>query len=172
MRRSIAVWSVTFMPETLCEMVGVDIFHGAQHALAEILGFVAVAQFEGFVLAGGSAGGNRRAPAVAIVQNDVSFDGGIAARIENLAAYDASNFCGHAPSRANLPRGIVTCGSLLKNPFKVSFRGAERRRLSLFYASSKERFLASLGMTIQNSLSTNCLCGFPEIDAKKPSLRG
>ena len=70
----------------------IDIFHGAQHALAEVARLIAVAQFEGFVLAGGCARGHRGAAARAVFENDVRFDGGIAARIEDLPADARARF--------------------------------------------------------------------------------
>ena len=60
---------------------------GFQHALAEILALVAVAQLQGFVFAGGSAGGNRGAAQDVAVENDVRLNGGIAARIETCRAW-------------------------------------------------------------------------------------
>jgi len=47
------------------------------HALAAVAVLVAVAEFDGFVLAGGGAGGNGGAAEVAAGELDVDFDGGI-----------------------------------------------------------------------------------------------
>ena len=67
----------------------VDVGDGFEHAFAEIVRFVAVAQFDGFVLAGGGAGGNGGAAHGAAFEADVGFDRGIAAGIENFAAVNA-----------------------------------------------------------------------------------
>ena len=72
-----------------CGDRGVDVFDGAQHAFAEVARLVAVAQFQRFVLAGGGARGHGGASARAVFENDVGFDGGIAAGIENLPPDDA-----------------------------------------------------------------------------------
>ena len=97
MRRSSAVWSATSRPLNGLGDAPIDIFDGAQHALAEVARLVAVAQFEGFVLAGGGAGGHRGAAARAVFEDDVGFDGGIAARIENLPADDARDLADMPP---------------------------------------------------------------------------
>ena len=59
--------------------------HGIQRALTQIAALVAVAQLHGLESARGSARGNRRAAEGAVFQHDFHFDGGVAARIENLA---------------------------------------------------------------------------------------
>ena len=69
----------------------IDIFHRAKHALAEVARLIAVAQFEGFMFARGGARGHRGAPARAVFEQNVGFDGGITARIENLPADNASD---------------------------------------------------------------------------------
>ncbi len=59
--------------------------HGIQRALAQIAALVAVAQLHGLESARGSARGNRRAAEGAVFQHNFHFDGGVAARVENLA---------------------------------------------------------------------------------------
>ena len=50
---------------------GIDVVDGLKNALAEVTGFVAVAQFHGFVLASGGAGGNGGAAHGAVDEEDV-----------------------------------------------------------------------------------------------------
>ena len=66
----------------------VDVGDGLQHALAEVAVLVAVAEFAGFVFAGGGAGGDGGAAEGAAFEEDVDFDGGIAAGIDDFAAGD------------------------------------------------------------------------------------
>ncbi|MNX46846.1 hypothetical protein D3C86_773940 [compost metagenome] len=77
------------------EFVGdhfVDVVDGAQDALAVVpIGLVLVAHLDGFVGAGGGAGGNGRAAARSAGQDDVDLDGGIAAGVEDLAGIDVFN---------------------------------------------------------------------------------
>ena len=72
----------------------VDVADGFQNALAKVFGLVAVAQLERFMLARGRAGRNRRAPPNSVPGVNVGFNGGIAARIENLAGVDFRDLCG------------------------------------------------------------------------------
>ena len=69
----------------------VDVLDGLQNALARIAALVAIAQLQRFMLAGGGAAGNRRSPACPALQNDVSFDRGITARIQNFAGQNQLN---------------------------------------------------------------------------------
>ncbi len=55
--------------------------HGFARAFAEIARFVAIAQLDGFMLAGGGAGRNGGAAHAAVGQVNVGFNGGIAAAI-------------------------------------------------------------------------------------------
>ena len=68
--------------------LGVDVLDGFQNAFAEIDFFVVIAEFDGFMLAGAGAAGDGGPAEGAVFENDVDFDRGIAARIENLAAVD------------------------------------------------------------------------------------
>ena len=68
--------------------LGVYIVDGFGHAFADIHFFVIVAKLAGFMLAGAGSAGDGGAADGAVFENDVHFDSGIAARIENLAALD------------------------------------------------------------------------------------
>jgi hypothetical protein len=77
---------------------GVGVVDRFQDALAKIFGFVGIAEFEGFVFTGGGAGRNSGAAESAGFEGDVGLDGGIAARINDLAGADAGDFGGHVGS--------------------------------------------------------------------------
>ena len=62
--------------------------HGVEHAFAKIALFVAVAEFEGLVFAGGRAGGHGGASERAGGEADVDFDRGIATGVEDFAGGD------------------------------------------------------------------------------------
>ena len=66
----------------------VDIGHRFARALAHIAIFLVIAQFHSFVLAGGSAAGNGRAPRASVGEEHLRFDGWISARIQNLDSAD------------------------------------------------------------------------------------
>ena len=84
-------WLAASMPVSSGAMNALDILDGLQHALAQVVRLVAVAQFHGFVLARGGAAGNCRAANRAAFENNVGFNGGVSARIQNLARMDCSN---------------------------------------------------------------------------------
>jgi uncharacterized protein YqfA (UPF0365 family) len=69
-------------------ILAVHVGDGLLHALAEVARLVAVAQFDGFVLAGGGAGRNRGAADSAAGEANVDLDGRIAAGIDDLAGGD------------------------------------------------------------------------------------
>ena len=71
---------------------------GLAHALAEVARFIAIAQFDGFVLAGGRARGHCGAARCAAFEDDIRFHGRIAARIQNLPAMHPRDFRRHAAS--------------------------------------------------------------------------
>src|SRR5690606_4613400 len=73
---------------------GVDVLDGTQHALAQVAGLVAVAQFDGFARTGGRARGHRSPPHGARFEQHVAFHGGVAARIEDFASDDVYD-CTH-----------------------------------------------------------------------------
>jgi hypothetical protein len=64
----------------------IDGFNRLQHAFAEINLLVAVAQFARFELAGGRPRRNGGTRKETVVEQDVDFDGRVAARVEDLAA--------------------------------------------------------------------------------------
>ncbi len=76
----------------------VDVVDGLQHAFADVAALVAIAQLQRFVLAGGGAAGHGGAAARSAFQNDIGFDGGIAARIQNFAAKNQFNLCHASPA--------------------------------------------------------------------------
>ena len=65
--------------------LGVDEADGGQHALAAVA-VAAVAQLDGLVLAGGGAARHGGPAAGARREHDVDLDGGVATRVEDLAA--------------------------------------------------------------------------------------
>ncbi|MNT27025.1 hypothetical protein D3C72_1626340 [compost metagenome] len=67
---------------------GVDVLDGLQHALAQVARLVAVTQFDGFARTGRGARRHCRTAHHAGFQQHVAFDGGVAARVENLATDD------------------------------------------------------------------------------------
>jgi hypothetical protein len=69
----------------------IDVGHRLLHALAEVALLVAVAQFDGLVLAGGGARGDGRAALRAGGQLHIDFYGRVAAGIENFAAQDVDD---------------------------------------------------------------------------------
>jgi hypothetical protein len=73
---------------------------GFEDALAQELGFVAIAQFEGFALAGGSARRDRGARGRRAFKRQFDFDGGKAAGVQDLPAPDAGDLRG--PCRASV----------------------------------------------------------------------
>ena len=78
--------------------LAIHVGDGLEDALAEVARFVAVAQFDGFVLAGGCARGHRGAAERAAFKDDVRFHRGIAARIDDLPAMHPRDFRRHAAS--------------------------------------------------------------------------
>ncbi len=66
----------------------VDILDGLENAFAEVALLVAVAKLDGLVIAGAGPGGYGGPAQSAVLEDDVDFDGGIAAGIENLARLD------------------------------------------------------------------------------------
>ena len=73
------------------ENLAVDRLDRLAHALAAVAGLVAVAQFHRLMHAGGGAGGHRGAAERAVLQDDVDFDGRIAAAVEDFAADDVGD---------------------------------------------------------------------------------
>jgi len=73
---------------------GVDVFNGFQNTLAQIAGFVAIAQFQGFTLASGCAGRYSGTAHDAGFEQHVGFDGRVATGVQNLAGDDFYD-CAH-----------------------------------------------------------------------------
>ncbi len=59
--------------------LAVDVADGVQGTFAEVARFIAIAQFDGFIFSGGSAGGDGGPAHAAVSQIDIGFDGRIAA---------------------------------------------------------------------------------------------
>ncbi len=66
----------------------IDVRYGLQNALAEILGLVAVAQFDGFVFAGGGAAGDNGPGVGSAIEKNLGFNRGVAAGVQHLASAD------------------------------------------------------------------------------------
>jgi hypothetical protein len=77
-----------------CDLA-VHIGNCLQHSLAGIFRLIGVAHLQRFVLAGGGAGRHRGAAANSSADVNVGLNGGIAARIDNLARVDSSDLRGH-----------------------------------------------------------------------------
>jgi hypothetical protein len=65
-----------------------NVFNGLEDALAEVLGFVTVAKFNGLVLAGAGATRYGCGSDGSAEEVNVDLDGGIAARVEDLTRDD------------------------------------------------------------------------------------
>ena len=70
----------------------VDVGDGLERALATVDGLVTVAQLNGLDLAGSGAGRHDGTAHAAVVEGDLDLNGGVAARIEYLAAVDVDDF--------------------------------------------------------------------------------
>ena len=71
--------------------LGVDVLDRLEHALAEVAALVAVAQLDRLACPGGSARRHGRPAHDPGLEQHVAFDGGIAARVEDLAADDVDD---------------------------------------------------------------------------------
>ena len=69
----------------------VNVVNGLEDPFAQVARLIAVAQFKRFVLACGGAGRHRGAAAMAGSDGDVGLDRGIAAGVENLAAFHSDD---------------------------------------------------------------------------------
>ena len=92
MMRSIALWFAASTPARAGEIFLLIFSTALLRAFAQIARLVAISEFDGFVLAGGCAGGNGGAAQHAVRKMHVGFNSGIAARIQNLPANDFDNF--------------------------------------------------------------------------------
>ncbi len=82
---------------------------------------VAIAQFPRLMLAGAGAARNGRAPHRAAFQMDIDFDGGIAARIQDLARVDFCDARGRHTCDAlhQLPRSTQCCFRAKRHPVDI-----------------------------------------------------
>ncbi len=78
---------------------GLDVLDGEQHALAEVVLFVSIAEFYGLVLAGGGSAGDGSATFGSAIEDDVGLYGGIAAGVEDFACVDGDDLGHVAPVR-------------------------------------------------------------------------
>ena len=76
---------------------GLDVLDGVEHAFAQVVLLVAVAQFDGFVFASGRAGGDGGAAHGPAGEGYVGFDGGISAGIEDFAGGNGNDLSHIAP---------------------------------------------------------------------------
>ena len=79
------------MPNSSSASLSLTFSTACQHALAEVLRLVAVAEFPRLVHAGAGPAGHGRGADRTVVQLHVDFDGRIAAAIENLPAVNVYN---------------------------------------------------------------------------------
>jgi len=79
-----------------------DVGDGLEDALAEVVGFVAIAEFHSLVLAGGGARRHNGAALSAAFEDDISFHGRISARVEYFAGANGNNFSHMSPHNAVL----------------------------------------------------------------------
>ncbi len=76
---------------------GVDVVHRQLHTLAAVALRIAVTQFHRFALAGAGTARHRRTAGRAGLEDDIDFDGGVTARVEDFAGgdgNDGSHLCG------------------------------------------------------------------------------
>ena len=79
-----------------------------EDAFAKIVLFVSIAEFDGFVLAGGGTAGNGGAAFGSGFEEDVGFDGGITAGVQDFACVDRDDLGHVAPVI-----GLVRCCRML-----------------------------------------------------------
>ena len=80
--------------DLLCNL-GVHVLHSSERALAAVSLLVAIAEFASFAFAGGSAARNSSVTGHTVFEGNINFEGGIAARIEDLAGNNGFNFRSH-----------------------------------------------------------------------------
>ena len=88
---------------------GFDVVDRGENAFAEVVRLVAVAELDGFVLAGGCAGRNGGAAHGSAGEQDVGFDGGIAAGVEDFAGGDGDDV-GRGGHGVGFPLGLGGAG--------------------------------------------------------------
>ena len=94
--------SLASMPSSFGRDHLVDVVHRLENALAGIAALVAVAQLQRLVLAGGGSAGNGGASARSAFQDDIGFNGGISAGIQNFTGKNQLNLS-HGMSPALSP---------------------------------------------------------------------
>ena len=83
---------VRFQADKLRRNRLVDIGDGLQHAFAAVTRFIAIAQFDGLMLAGGSSGRHRGGNGDAVIQAELHPQRWVAAGIEDLKSVNGSDF--------------------------------------------------------------------------------
>ena len=86
--------------------------HGLQHALAQVVALVAVAQLHGLMLAGGGARRHNGASQCAALQNHIGFHGRISARIKHFARANRNNLS-HISPRNTVLQPVVQFGTAI-----------------------------------------------------------
>ena len=115
---------------------GFNVGHGLQHALAEVMALVAVAQFHGLMLAGGSARRHDGAAQRAALQNYVCFHGGISARVKNFARANRNNLSHISPRNAVLQPVIQFGTAIHGNGFSGSALNCFQKLVHVFKSLS------------------------------------
>ena len=93
--------------------------------LPQVVALVAVAQFHGFVLAGGGARRHDGAAQSAAFQDYVRFNGGVAARVKNFARANGNNLSHISPRNAVL-QPVIQFGTAIHGK---SFSGGALNRI-------------------------------------------
>jgi hypothetical protein len=88
---------------------GLYVFNGLEDTFAEVVLLVAVAEFDRFVLAGGGSAGDSGAATDAAFEDDVGFDCGVAAGVQNFTRLDRDDLGHIAPI-------VCSCWVLGDNP--------------------------------------------------------
>ena len=76
---------------------GFDVLYGLQNTLADVVILVSIAEFYGLVLAGGGSAGNGGAAFGSAVEDDVCFDGGVTAGVEDFTCVNRDDLGHVAP---------------------------------------------------------------------------
>ena len=76
---------------------GLYVFDCLKNSFAEVVVLVSIAELDGFVLAGGGSAGNGGASSGSAVEEDIGFDGGVAAGVEDFACVDRDDLGHVAP---------------------------------------------------------------------------
>ena len=75
----------------------VDVLDALAHTSAQVTVFLAITEFDGFVLAGGGPGGHGGACGDAPGEHDLDFDRRISTGVEDLAGVNGVNLESHEP---------------------------------------------------------------------------